>query len=305
MAIDPVPALDGIFSHGDAVAAGLTHRQLERNYIRLLPGRWIRNTTPVTQHLIRQAALSLAPRGALLCHATAAELHGGVVPQTSSIHVGILQGQRVRTGGITAHHYEVLPKTVVVQGLPVTSTQQTFVDLARCLPLVDAVVLGDSFVRRDHSALEQLLTLAREARGRGSRTAIRAAELLRVGAESPYETRIRLLMALAGLPEPVLQHLVRDARGRIVYRLDLAYPHCRVAVEYDGAHHATAAQRSVDHQRREDLESVGWRVVVATASDIHSRPELLLTRIRNALRLAGGRLTLPSEEWRLHFRPAL
>jgi hypothetical protein len=41
--------------------------------------------------------------------------------------------------------------------------------------------------------------------------------------ESPMETRLRLLLVDAGAPRPVAQYDVRDARGRFLARVDLAY----------------------------------------------------------------------------------
>ena len=53
-------------------------------------------------------------------------------------------------------------------------------------------------------------------------------------AESPPESRLRVLLALAGIPA-VPQHTVRDGSGQFVARVDLAYPDRRIAIEYDGA----------------------------------------------------------------------
>jgi hypothetical protein len=51
------------------------------------------------------------------------------------------------------------------------------------------------------------------------------------------ESRLRMLLVLAGLPEPTVNHIVRDDRGNWVRRFDLAYPDLRIAIEYDGRHH--------------------------------------------------------------------
>ena len=59
--------------------------------------------------------------------------------------------------------------------------------------------------------------------------------------ESPMETRLRYCWSASGLPRPTAQHVVRDAAGNFVARLDLAYVGCRLAIEYDGALHWDAA----------------------------------------------------------------
>ena len=100
-------------------------------------------------------------------------------------------------------------------------------------------------------------------------------------AASPQETRVRLLMARGGLPAPVAQYVVRDARG-FVARVDFAWPGHRVAVEYDGAWHAEPGQFARDRQRLNRLHAAGWTVVFVTAADRH-RPAQLLASIRAAL----------------------
>ena len=45
--------------------------------------------------------------------------------------------------------------------------------------------------------------------GRGCRLARRAASLAREGVDSPQETRLRLLLVLAGLPEPRVNVIIR------------------------------------------------------------------------------------------------
>ena len=85
----------------------------------------------------------------------------------------------------------------------------------------------------------------------------------------------------AGL-RPVSQHVVLDARGRFVARVDLAFPGQRVAVEYDGAWHAAPGQFARDRRRLNALQAAGWRVLHVTAADLH-HPELVIARLRALL----------------------
>ena len=52
--------------------------------------------------------------------------------------------------------------------------------------------------------------------------------------------------------------------GVPTYRIDLAYPRHRIAIEYDGEefHDRTPGQRHHDKKRREWLERHGWTVIV-------------------------------------------
>jgi len=71
-------------------------------------------------------------------------------------------------------------------------------------------------------------------------------------------------------PTCVVQYVVRDHRGRKLARLDHAYPHIRVAAEYDGAeYHSHHEDASYDEERRAYLRKVlGWHFVVAGKKDI-------------------------------------
>ena len=44
------------------------------------------------------------------------------------------------------------------------------------------------------------------------------------------ESRLRMLIVLAGLPEPKVNHKLLDERGRVRRRLDLSYPDLRLIV---------------------------------------------------------------------------
>lgn len=111
-----------------------------------------------------------------------------------------------------------------------------------------------------------------------------------------------MLLVLAGLPEPVVDHALRDETGRIRYRLDLAYPPWRIAVEYDGRQHAdNTAQWRWDVRRREELDADGWRLVVVLSGDLYRTPSHTLDRVRAAARAQGVALRVRSEEWRRYF----
>ena len=71
-------------------------------------------------------------------------------------------------------------------------------------------------------------------------------DLVDGGAESPRESRLRLLLIRAGLPRPETQIAFRDLRIRV----DMGWRRWQVAVEYDGAQHWTdPRQRSWDIDR--------------------------------------------------------
>jgi very-short-patch-repair endonuclease len=99
------------------------------------------------------------------------------------------------------------------------------------------------------------------------------------------ETRLRHLLVAAGLPRPTAQHVVRDATGAFVARLDLAYLGPRLAIEYDGALHWE--QRREDDRRRDGVRALGWRVLVVSGSDLWDGGADLIARVRAHLRSAA------------------
>ncbi|WP_121371247.1 DUF559 domain-containing protein [Frondihabitans australicus] len=126
---------------------------------------------------------------------------------------------------------------------------------------------------------------AREQGGRRGITALRQAlGLARPGVRSPQETALRLLLLRRGLPEPEVNGIVRDDRGRRLGESDLIWRAVRVVVEYEGDQHRTdPAQFAKDIRRREDYAEAGWRVIRVTKSDLHDHADLLVRRVAGAL----------------------
>ena len=118
------------------------------------------------------------------------------------------------------------------------------------------------------------------------------------------ETRLRLLIVFAGLPEPTVNVIIRGPEGAWRLRFDLCFSDYKLVVEYDGRQHAgDAAQWERDILRREDLDRMAWRLVVVTSKGIFAEPERTLVRVRDALRDCGA-AGLPrtfKNDWRRHF----
>ena len=294
------------FTRAAALQAGLTDRQLGGPRFRRLLHR-VYVAADVTPSPDQRAAAALLLHGAhaVLSHTSAARLVGAPVPDDGVEHVTVSHPDQRRRQRQLACHVAALDaaEVRVVRGLRVTSPERLFVDLASCLSLVDLVVLGDWLVRRGHTRCVALRGYVHGFSGRHARAARRAADLVRDAVDSPMETRLRLLIVLAGLPEPVVNLRIRDDFGVVVMRLDLCWPEHRLAVEYDGRHHVERVdQWERDHGRRDELENDGWRLLVVTAKGIYREPEVTLDRIWRALRERGVRVGPLKEDWRTHFR---
>jgi Protein of unknown function (DUF559) len=116
---------------------------------------------------------------------------------------------------------------------------------------------------------------------RGVRKVDEVLDLVEPLSESPMETRVRLIIVLAGLPRPQAQLVVTDAHGVFVARADLGYRERRLIVEDDGAFHWE--QRRADDRRREAMRDLGWTVLVVSAEDYYKTASATVTMIRNAL----------------------
>lgn len=292
------------FSRVDARRAGITVSELRGpGYRKLFYDCYVAATVEVTTQLLASAALSVAPPGSFASHLTAARLWGGVVPDDPDVHISVPgDASRSRRRGIKAHMASASAAVQVHRGILCSGPAQSFLDVASRVDLVALVVLGDSLVRADRVTPEALVAAADSWTGGGARLARRAARLVRAGAESPMETRTRLLLVLAGLPEPVVQQEVVSRDGLRRYRLDLGYPAWRVAAEYDGRHHAEDAdQWGRDITRREDLDDLQLRIVVVRSKGIYVEPGATLDRMVNTLRGQGADVGIRSDEWRRHF----
>lgn len=293
------------FTVAQAERAGLTRKRLRGpHFQRLLRGVYVDATVPVTPTLRARAVLATAGPGAHLSHASAARVLGVPIPTLPDEHVtvGDPEGRRPREG--VRVHLRTRSRTVVREGLPVSAPAQLFCELATLVGLVDLVVVGDHLVRRHGLAPAELVAAAGTVPGSAGREARRAAAYVRERVDSPMETRLRLLLVLAGLPEPQVNVTVRTLDGEPVRRYDLCWPEVRVVVEYDGRHHAEREEQwEADLGRREAIDDSGWRILVVTGRGLHREPGRTVERVFRVLRGRGmaGVPARPRPDWQPHF----
>ena len=215
------------FTRADARAAGLPLSELVgRQYRRIFHDVHVRTGTRLDVHVRARAACGLNGDGAYASHATSAEIWGGVVPDPGPVHVSVPDGKpRSERQGIVAHRAGVDSDVRTRRGVRVSAPAQALLEMARDgVHLVDLVVAADSLVRAGALDLDTLHAAAARWTGRGARVARRAAAMTREGVDSPMESRLRMLIVLAGLPEPEVNHRLRDEVGTTVMRVDLCYP---------------------------------------------------------------------------------
>ena len=274
-------------------------------FTRLFHDTYIPSGKVVNLQLRASTIMKRLPAATHLSHHTAVRLWGGVAPYSADIHLSMASRQaRCRRAGVAAHLGTSAVQTTIRAGLPISTPMQAFLDLASIgISLIDLVIAGDSLVKANDLDPQEFIAAAEAFEGRNAKRARRAAALIRAGVDSPMETRIRLLIVLAGLPEPQVNFILRVAGGRWRWRFDLCYPECKLIIEYDGRHHAFDSDQWIhDLERREWLDQDGWRIVIVISEGIYGTPLRTLQRVRAALDERGARVPKAfRQEWMRHF----
>jgi len=293
------------FTYAEATAAGVSPSALRGPMFRtLFRGVHVHASVPAHPLIRVEAALLLHPPGAFASHASAGRVHGMPIPTLPDEHVSVFRAEDRRPRpGLRPHVVGFSTPVVLVRGLRASAPCQTFVELGEQLGLVDLVVVGDWLVRTERCTPEKLREFCTASRHRGAKRARRAAGYVRAKVESPMETRLRMLIVLAGLPEPQVNVELLDVNGRVLFRFDLSYPDLRLVVEYDGRQHREdLTQWDHDTDRRDWLDAHGWLLVPVFSRGIYRDPAKTVARVETALRSRGAVLPRQlSDAWRPYF----
>ena len=273
------------FRGSDAVRSGvLTRRQLRGStWRRLFPDVYVHREVPVAHELRARAAVVLLPQAVITGRSAAVAWGVHLAGAEDPVEVTVPPGShQVRVGGLVVRRAALHPDQVCRRrGLRVSTPEATAVRLASLLSRDDAVCAVDQLVAARVVRLAAIRALAAACRGAGSARARDVAVLADGLAESPQESRVRLLVRRSHLPPPVAQYRIHDRRG-FVARVDFAWPEHRVALEYDGLWHGGRDQFLRDRDRLNRIREAGWQVVFATTVDL-SDPVRLISRIAAAL----------------------
>jgi len=193
--------------------------------------------------------------------------------------------------GIAIHRDELWDDEVcTLREIAATTSARTAFDLGRRKDLIAAVTRVDALARATKlKAVDVEDLIQRHPHVRGLVQLRHVLELMDGGAESPQETRTRLLLVRSGLPKPETQIVVVDKFNYPFARLDMGYRELKVGIEFDGAQHWTdSAQRTADIDRYAELAALGWLIVRVSSDLLRYRPEVVVARVCAALRQAGA-----------------
>jgi hypothetical protein len=258
------------FIGSDAVATGrLTPYQLRSKFVAMHRDVYVARDTRLTAVSRAKAAWLWSGGSCVIAGRSAAVLHGAKWVDDAA-HAEILYDNRRPPRGISTWSDQVAEGEVeTARGMAVTTPARTALDLACHRPLDVAVAEIDALARAARLKVADVELLAERYTGRrGIRGARMALDLVDPGAESPQETRVRLLLIRAGFPRPETQIPVYDEYGQLVAELDMGWRDVMVGVDYDGEHHwKDVRQIERDIRRYEDVTQQGWIDVRVTKAD--------------------------------------
>ena len=223
-------------------------------------------------------------RKGVIAGRAAAALHGARwIDRSTPIEV-IAEHTR-RREGVVVHEERVSADEITYIGeLPVTTPTRTAFDIARHLPRDLAVPHLDALSAAAGVTFDEVSALSERYRGaRGIRRARAALALMDSGAQSPEETRLRLILVDAGLPTPRTQIRVSDGFNEAF--IDMGYDEPMVGLDYEGTHHSESRGQYVYDIGRADLiDRQGW-IDIRVVKE-HSRL-FIVHRVREAFARRG------------------
>jgi Protein of unknown function (DUF559) len=290
------PALSGRpFTTSEAHHVGLGRGVLSGPYVhRVFSGVYMAADSELTERSLVAAALAVLPPDSRVAGVTALRLFGVGLGPAAPLQFVTTHPHQVRRPSIHVMRVETLPPTRGITVVP----EHAFVTAARQLDLVDLVAAGDWLVRLRLGTPCSLLSYAEAFTGRHRLLVRRAARLVRARVDSPRETRLRICLVLAGIPEPEC-NLTLGTNDFPIGRVDLVYLEFKVIIEYEGDQHRTDSwQWNVDIGRQEEFAAAGWLVIRVTAERMR-HPRRVVARVYEALRNAGygGPEPVFSAEW--------
>jgi hypothetical protein len=269
----------------EALAAGsVTRRELIRSYSKIHRNVYSREGVELTALDRARAAWLWSGRTATLSgHSAAALLGSKWIPADAPVELARVRRPAAR--GIRVHSGQLREdETCEIDGINCTTVTRTAYDLGRRLPVETGVIRVDALLNATRVAVHQVESVAQRYPGaRGIRQLRSTLDLVDAGAESPQETRLRLLLVQSGIPRPTTQIRVVNPTGRS-RRIDMGWPEFMVGAEYDGEQHWTNPDdHAEDIERLEFLAAKGWLLVRVSARQLRYQRPLVVERVWNAL----------------------
>lgn len=268
----------------------LTRHRLRTRFEAVHPNVYVAEFGVLTPADRARAALLWSKGRGVVAGLTASALHGARWMDGDEPVEMIWRNQHAPDGVLTRNERVEDDEIVVIDGITMTTTPRTALDLARHLERDAAVARLDALAHATGITADDVDPLLVRHRGsRGTRRARESIALMDAGGTSPKETWLRLLLLDAGLPKPQAQLMVHNGDHYPLAYLDLGWQQYMVAVEYDGDHHRKDRKQYLkDISRLRMLERLGWIVIRVVAED---HPLDVVRRVQTTLASRGFRDT--------------
>ena len=295
----------GVFTRKEALAAGY-HDHAIKGLVK--SGAWVRVRRGAYVFGDGWAGLSDKERYAVLCraavrqarthvilsHMSSANEYGAPLWECdlSTVHLTRSDERAGRAEAGIVQHRGVLADgdEVSRNGRAVMSATRTGLELTLLLDVEHALVEIDHLLHRGLTTVEELRaryeSMAHWPRSLATDLVLRLAD---GRSESVGETRARFLCWAQHLPAPIPNYPILDERGVEIARVDLAWPHLGVFLEFDGKvkyqAHRREGESVVDCVLREKqresriCEITGWRCIRIVWADLY-KPAETASRIR-------------------------
>lgn len=294
----PRPYLGIPFAASDALAEGIPRHRLRARDVES-PFQGVRAPVGSKADLVALCSAYRARAGddEFFSHVTAARLWKLPVPGNLERRLEIdssvfVPSHPPQARGVIGHRISHVVPLRRVRGFPVAPPIETWIQLGSVLSGDALVVATDGVLRRKNrlATVDELWFALSMAHHRPGLQALAAAlREARAGTDSPQETKSRLIIVRAGLPEPIVGFTVYNGRGEFVGTPDLAYPQYRIAMEYEGDGHRTDTRVfNDDIERAELFQDAEWRYLRITRDHVNN-PHRLVSRIAAALAQRGWR----------------
>lgn len=269
----------GAFTTGQATDAGITRTWLSRaaadgRIERRRRGVYVLSAAPRTWRQDLMVEVLAAGDGALATGDAAGALWCPEIepPRIPIVVVGHASSRRSSSSSRVIRARDLhLAKPGVVDGIPTVGVARALLDAAIDLS-ADAVVARINACQRHLPMSFGALVDALHAHARNGRPGIATfraalAQMTDEVPDSEFERLVLRDLGRAGVPAPVLHHVVRFG-GEAPIELDLAWPDRRIDLELDGRDHV-ARMRTARRDRQRDrlLGRHGWTIPRFTWAD--------------------------------------
>lgn len=259
---------------------------------------WAPLSTNERYGLLCRAAVRQANTDVALSHVSSANEWGAPLWDVNleEAHLTRTDGKAGRReAGIAQHRGKLIDGDLVERsGLLVINPTRTCLELTTMLDIEHSMVEIDDLLHRELTTMEAL-TSRYALMDRWPET-LRTDLVLRLvdgRSESVGESRTRYLCWAQHLPAPIPNYPIRDRRGKIIHRVDLAWPELGLFLEFDGKVKYERYRRPGEsvtdavlrEKRREELvcELTGWRCIRIVWADLYA-PAETAARIRAMFR---------------------